>query len=409
MIDRKDLVTRHNPILRAARPADSAALAALSASPLSVGNGEFAFTADFTGLQTVRDGYQLIPLCTMAQWGWHSFPVPLDESALRLKPYDTYGRSVGYASDPTGQQELFDQLRQNPHRLHLGAVGFAFYKDGHVDTRVAPEDYTDTEQTLDLWNGVLRSGFRVNGRYVGVETLVDAESDTLAVRVALDESWNLANGDARIEIVFPYGSPEKPAADWDAKDRHRTDIDSDRECVARISRQLDADTYQVALRFSGADFRRTGAHTLELVLRERVSWLTASFGATSSDCPAPPGRRPQAGPPIGGRRSGTGAVRCASGIRSIPAHSNWKDGWSCPNISQPSSVPGAYRPRKPDSPATAGTGSFTSKCTPGMPPIFRSGAVRICWNAAWTGTSGPCPSPARSPHPRGIGARAGPK
>ncbi|NLN46182.1 MAG: hypothetical protein GX153_06410, partial [Clostridiaceae bacterium] len=194
MIDRKDLVTRHNPTLRAARPADSATLAALSASPLSVGNGEFAFTAYFTGLQTLRDAYRLVPLCTMSQWGWHSFPVPLDESALRLKPFDTHGRSVGYASDPSGQQEMFDQLRQNPHRLHLGAVGFAFYRNENSDARVAPEDYTAAEQTLDLWNGVLRSGFSVNGRHVAVETLVEAKSDTLAVRVALDESWNLADG-----------------------------------------------------------------------------------------------------------------------------------------------------------------------------------------------------------------------
>jgi protein tyrosine phosphatase (PTP) superfamily phosphohydrolase (DUF442 family) len=41
-IDRRALVTRHNPTLRRADPL----------SPLSLGNGEFAFTADITGLQT---------------------------------------------------------------------------------------------------------------------------------------------------------------------------------------------------------------------------------------------------------------------------------------------------------------------------------------------------------------------
>ncbi|MHC4646991.1 MAG: hypothetical protein ACYTBJ_15960, partial [Planctomycetota bacterium] len=41
-IDRYALVSRHNPVIRKPDPL----------SPLSVGNGEFAFTADITGLQT---------------------------------------------------------------------------------------------------------------------------------------------------------------------------------------------------------------------------------------------------------------------------------------------------------------------------------------------------------------------
>src|ERR1041384_6248362 len=64
-IQRRARVERHNPTLKANDPL----------SPLSVGNGEFAFTADITGLQTFddfhRDG---IHLCTMSQWGWHSDP-----------------------------------------------------------------------------------------------------------------------------------------------------------------------------------------------------------------------------------------------------------------------------------------------------------------------------------------------
>ena len=68
-------------------------------SPLSVGNGEFAFTADITGLQTFSWEYeQSMPLCTMSQWGWHTTPLPagLDPQALRLTQYDTHGRQVGY-------------------------------------------------------------------------------------------------------------------------------------------------------------------------------------------------------------------------------------------------------------------------------------------------------------------------
>lgn len=43
-------------------------------TPLQVGNGNFAFGADVTGLQTFR------PFATMSTWGWHSFPLPEEEN-----------------------------------------------------------------------------------------------------------------------------------------------------------------------------------------------------------------------------------------------------------------------------------------------------------------------------------------
>jgi hypothetical protein len=64
-IDRYALVSRHNVILHAPDTLGS----------LSVGNGEFAFTADVSGLQTFYDDYENgISLGTQAQWGWHSSP-----------------------------------------------------------------------------------------------------------------------------------------------------------------------------------------------------------------------------------------------------------------------------------------------------------------------------------------------
>ena len=66
-IDRKAWVTRHNVVLTSPQ----------LNGPLSVGNGEFAFTADITGLQTFEWEYnQGIPLSTMSQWGFHAFPNP---------------------------------------------------------------------------------------------------------------------------------------------------------------------------------------------------------------------------------------------------------------------------------------------------------------------------------------------
>jgi hypothetical protein len=52
-INRRALVDRHSPTIQQLN----------SVSPLSLGNGEFAFTADFTGLQTFpREYRQSMPL-----------------------------------------------------------------------------------------------------------------------------------------------------------------------------------------------------------------------------------------------------------------------------------------------------------------------------------------------------------
>src|SRR5262252_4204413 len=79
VIDRVALVARHNPVLHGIDPL----------SPLSLGNGEFAFTADITGLQTFPGMYEnAMPLCTMSQWGWHTTPAGgLDPNALKLVEY----------------------------------------------------------------------------------------------------------------------------------------------------------------------------------------------------------------------------------------------------------------------------------------------------------------------------------
>ena len=62
-IDREHIVRSFNPH----RTSSS------DETPLQVGNGNFAFGADITGLQTFR------PFATMSTWGWHSFPLPEEE------------------------------------------------------------------------------------------------------------------------------------------------------------------------------------------------------------------------------------------------------------------------------------------------------------------------------------------
>ena len=66
-IDREALVDRNSPQVTAFD----------SLASLSVGNGEFAFTVDATGLQTFPEMYTKgVPLGTQSQWGWHEFTNP---------------------------------------------------------------------------------------------------------------------------------------------------------------------------------------------------------------------------------------------------------------------------------------------------------------------------------------------
>ena len=173
-INRFALVNRHNPILKKIEPL----------SPLSVGNGEFAFTCDVTGLQSFPDEYKnAMPLCTMSNWGWHTIPHPKDltEKDLRLAEFDTYGRKVGYHTSSEGQKELFDWLRENPHRLHLGQIGLRLLKADGSEAQTT--DITDIEQKLDLWKGIITSNFKVAGKAVRVKTAAHPTLDLLAVSI----------------------------------------------------------------------------------------------------------------------------------------------------------------------------------------------------------------------------------
>jgi hypothetical protein len=246
-IDRRSLVERHNPVLRAID----------LRAPLSVGNGEFAFTGDFTGLQTFPARYeQTVPLCTQSQWGWHTTPNAAGQGPkdFRLSEYDTHGRKVGYPTSADGQRELYDWLRENPHRLHLGRIGFDI-----------AEEVEPIEQTLDLWSGVLRSRFGYRGREVQVETCCHPSVDLLAVRV---------NAPLAVVVEFPYGSPEMNAADWSHPEKHST-IETTGPERCTLQRGLDDDRYTVDIAWqTPASFKRRGAHRFVLTPQgERLEFV----------------------------------------------------------------------------------------------------------------------------------------
>ena len=115
-IDRHALVVRNSPIVNSMD----------TLSSLSVGNGEFAYTVDATGLQSFPEYYSLgVALGTQAQWGWHSFPNDGDYRFEEiLKPFDFghHSKKELYAcqfKDDARKRAACDYFRANPHRLHL--------------------------------------------------------------------------------------------------------------------------------------------------------------------------------------------------------------------------------------------------------------------------------------------------
>jgi hypothetical protein len=243
-------------------------------SPFSVGNGEFAFTADVTGLQTFPEEYQeKMPLCTMAQWGWHSSALPegLDPKLFQLTRYPTYGRQVGYPTSSEGQLDLYTWLRANPHRLHLGRIGLLM--TNRSGDRVRSREVTEVDQLLDLWTGVLISKFKVADMLVTVRTTVHPASDLVAVSI---ESALLTVGRLRVVFAFPFGSPATTkvtdwqqviaAADWNLPQRHESRVTHQLHNRAEIERILDSDRYFVTVGWSSqAQFKSERAHEYVLI------------------------------------------------------------------------------------------------------------------------------------------------
>ena len=251
-LDRKSIVTRHNPTVGKIDPF----------SALTVGNGSFAFTADVTGLQSFPDEYEeQFPLCTAAHWAWHTTPIPagMKPEDYRFKQYKVNGRDVGYATDSKSQPELFDWLRENPHRLHLGRIGLVL--KGTEGTPATSKDITALSQTLDLWTGSLLSKFEFAGQSVTVRTACHSEMDALAISI---ESPLVADGRLAVRIAFPYASPEIDMADWKSPDRHQS------SCVigdhrADISRTLDQDRYSATVGWADGHFEQSAVHEFKLL------------------------------------------------------------------------------------------------------------------------------------------------
>lgn len=285
LIDRRALVARHAIELTEPHPEHV----------LSVGNGDFAFTADVTGMQTftdfhspslaIRRGEVAVNTCTMSSWGWHETPNPhgwtLDDAMSRYETArgtvlypDKHDMEAAMRGQTTDENRAGAWLNANPHRVDLARIGLELRSTPEDEPETDPAVLSGVQQRQDLWTGVISSEFHYEGHKVTVTTVADPEDASVAFRV---ESPLLADGRARVALRFPYPSDGFfQTDDWNSADAHTSALRSSRAGEA-IDRTIDAQRYTVeVITTSGVVSAAPTPHTfyvdslgdhLELVVR----------------------------------------------------------------------------------------------------------------------------------------------
>ncbi|PRY55212.1 hypothetical protein B0I27_101180 [Arcticibacter pallidicorallinus] len=266
-IDRYALVERNSPKITAISELSS----------LSVGNGNFAFTVDATGLQTFPELYSAgVPLGTQSQWGWHSFPNTHNyKPEETLKKYNFRGRDELYSvpvNEEGRHRDAAEYLRVNPHRMHLGYIGLE-----HANGRLRSEQISRIDQKLELWNGEIKSNFHIGGTPVTVRTAVHPKYDEVAATIG---SSLLEKGKLSISFRFPYpsGKHADDASDWTLPEKHLTEVVSHRNGSLIFKRTVDTTVYYVTVRYKGkASLSEKEPHYFVLTPKSREFSFTSEF------------------------------------------------------------------------------------------------------------------------------------
>ena len=256
-INRQALVKRHNVRVEGYDPLAS----------LSVGNGNFAFTTDLTGLQTFYEAYEKgIPLGTQSNWGWHTNPNTQDyKRSETLKYWDVEGRGIPYRDQFKTTPRIKDAcnyFRENPHRLHLGMIGLVITDSNGNQAKL--QDIKNAVHELDLWTGKIISHFEFDGEPVKVEVYCHQNQDQLAVRI---QSPLIERKQIAVQWKFPVAVAVNTHAgyDFNSPEKHQSVLNTISKHKVIIDRKLDNDTYQVAIEWqTDARIEETAAHQFVL-------------------------------------------------------------------------------------------------------------------------------------------------
>lgn len=198
---------------------------------LSVGNGTFQFTTDVTGLQSFPKLYtNSITLETQSDWGLHHFPKKKDSAP--------------------------ENSISPPHRLHLGNIGFA---------NMSPEELTDINQVLDLWDGKIISQFKYQGKNVKVETNCHPDKDMIIANIKSSTPLPLL-----LRFAYPTGNANN-ACDWDKDSLHKSTIIYADNHKALLRRDIDETIYHIFISYTDATLTHNGKNQF-LITPKKSSW-----------------------------------------------------------------------------------------------------------------------------------------
>lgn len=184
-IDRHALVTRHNIHWNNLT------------GQIPIGNGEFCFNADGTGLQTFGGS-------TISNWAWHSFPLVQGYTKKQIPSTGTFqlGNNKGLDEFPKERIDLKTWMFDNPHKINLARIrlirGFG--------NELLEEDVKNISRNFNLWTGILTSTFEIDNQIVIVTTVVDPNKNLLSIKI---NSELIKKGILKLSIDFPYPSTEK--------------------------------------------------------------------------------------------------------------------------------------------------------------------------------------------------------
>ena len=246
-LDRHALVARHNIEWNDLR------------GQVPLGNGEFCFNADATGLQSFGGN-------TLSHWAWHSAPLPSGCTSLDIPATGTVeqGRIIGPMVKAAERGDLNGWMFRNPHPMNLGRLRLI----RGTGAELRPNDLAKIRRHYDLWTGLHVSRFAVDGQPVTVETCVHPALDLVTVRA---ESPLLRDAKLVLSLDFPYPSIDNKlpwTGDWNRPGAHASDLaPRTGETRADIRRTADDSSYQVGVAWSkGCTFSQSsepaaGKHT----------------------------------------------------------------------------------------------------------------------------------------------------
>jgi hypothetical protein len=291
-IDRRAIVSKHN--------IQRTTLITNETTPLQVGNGDFAFGVDNTGLQT------FLPFNTLSSWAWHNDSLPANgqlPSDYHGVPRLTYGRNVSYDIPDPDLKEATQWLIGNPNRINLGRIGLRYQ-----GATLTADKIQNPKQELDLWSGVITSTFTVDGKRVEVVTQGDFDEDAVAISI---ESDLVKSGDLDVELDFPFPpihsttyKYEVFVGSYDFPLNHTTSLvaDGKDKGVAHIRHELQETSYFANLRWpsqsslkltrnepEGSNAKTAHRYTLSPPKAQHSSSIvfTAHFSPSESTPPLP--------------------------------------------------------------------------------------------------------------------------